>query len=200
VVKINAFEGARRIAKLFALIGVATYAIYLTSQAFGDPRITVAYEIRLPAVPPVRVDGACRGQYEEVTVYGVSIPKNRTVNVDLCFLKREFSEGRYLVPYKVDDTTKKVWGNERNSTEVSEYMARTKASFAVPKQDHEWIEKLYEARRWLTFKEEVSNSTVALGGWLLFLWLFSWATGWIVRGFLGIPRGQDRRPADDKSP
>ncbi len=33
----------------------------------------------------------------------------------------------------------------------------------------------------------------ALGG-LIFLWGFSWAVGWIVRGFMGIPKGHDRRP------
>jgi hypothetical protein len=25
------------------------------------------------------------------------------------------------------------------------------------------------------------------------LWAFTWATGWIVRGFMGIPRGSDNR-------
>ena len=30
-------------------------------------------------------------------------------------------------------------------------------------------------------------------GFLLFIWGFTWATGFIVRGFMGIPRGQDKK-------
>jgi len=34
-------------------------------------------------------------------------------------------------------------------------------------------------------------------GWLisglLFLWAFTWVTGWIVRGFMDIPKGRDHR-------
>lgn len=36
------------------------------------------------------------------------------------------------------------------------------------------------------------GALIAIGG-LVFLWGFSWAVGWIVRGFMGIPRGHDRR-------
>jgi hypothetical protein len=36
-----------------------------------------------------------------------------------------------------------------------------------------------------------------LVGGLVFLWVLSWTTGWIVRGFLGIPMGQDRKPDTD---
>jgi hypothetical protein len=30
---------------------------------------------------------------------------------------------------------------------------------------------------------------------LAVLWALTWTVGWIVRGFLGIPHGQDRKPA-----
>ena len=29
--------------------------------------------------------------------------------------------------------------------------------------------------------------------WLLVVGAFTWTTGWIVRGFMGIPRGQDQK-------
>jgi len=28
---------------------------------------------------------------------------------------------------------------------------------------------------------------------LLFLWFFAWLIGWVVRGFMGIPKGQDHK-------
>lgn len=47
------------------------------------------------------------------------------------------------------------------------------------------------------FKQAFSSygegALYATGG-LVFLWVFSWAVGWIVRGFMGIPKGHDRRP------
>ena len=37
------------------------------------------------------------------------------------------------------------------------------------------------------------NSFWAFGG-LIFIFLFCWCIGWIVRGFAGIPSGQDKKP------
>jgi hypothetical protein len=38
------------------------------------------------------------------------------------------------------------------------------------------------------------------GGGLVFIWAFTWIVGWITRGFMGIPRGQDSKPVADGSP
>ena len=39
-------------------------------------------------------------------------------------------------------------------------------------------------------------ASVVLGG-LLFILVFTWVIGWIVRGFMGIPRGQDQKNESD---
>jgi hypothetical protein len=39
---------------------------------------------------------------------------------------------------------------------------------------------------------------VLLGG-LAFIWVFTWVVGWIVRGFRGIPRGQDSKSVENDS-
>lgn len=47
-----------------------------------------------------------------------------------------------------------------------------------------------------TYQSGFDGSLVAkegLGG-LAFIWVFTWGVGWIVRGFMGIPRGQDKKP------
>jgi len=42
----------------------------------------------------------------------------------------------------------------------------------------------------------IAFASVAFGG-LLFILAFTWAIGWIVRGFMGIPRGQDQKNESD---
>ncbi len=49
----------------------------------------------------------------------------------------------------------------------------------------EWRQK-----RW----EEIGISTLQLLGGVAFIWALTWAIGWIVRGFLGIPSSQDFKP------
>lgn len=44
------------------------------------------------------------------------------------------------------------------------------------------------------FSNDIYRSAmIGLGG-LAFIWVFTWVVGWIVRGFRGIPRGQDSKP------
>jgi len=38
----------------------------------------------------------------------------------------------------------------------------------------------------------IALAGIAFGG-VLFILAFTWAIGWIVRGFMGIPRGQDKK-------
>jgi len=40
--------------------------------------------------------------------------------------------------------------------------------------------------------DPIAFASVAFGG-LLFILVFTWAIGWIVRGFMGIPRRQDKK-------
>ena len=53
-------------------------------------------------------------------------------------------------------------------------------------------EVMKTAARWEAIK---FNSLWTFGG-LAFLFIFSWCIGWIVRGFAGIPSGQDKKPDD----
>lgn len=39
---------------------------------------------------------------------------------------------------------------------------------------------------------------LVVGVGLAFLWALTWALGWIVRGFLGIPQGQDQKPMETR--
>lgn len=41
--------------------------------------------------------------------------------------------------------------------------------------------------------KEIGEYLTNLGLGLAFFWIAVWSVGWIVRGFLGIPRGADRK-------
>ncbi len=45
----------------------------------------------------------------------------------------------------------------------------------------------------LSIKSELNEFFIALVGGLVFIGCFTFATGWIVRGFMGIPRGMDQK-------
>jgi hypothetical protein len=46
----------------------------------------------------------------------------------------------------------------------------------------------------LSDKSDLIEFSIALLGGLAFIGCFTVATGWIVRGFMGIPRGSDSKP------
>lgn len=53
--------------------------------------------------------------------------------------------------------------------------------------------------RQLTAADIKQDAEFLFGGWIV-LWLLTIAIGWIVRGFLGIPWGKDRRSEDREAP
>jgi len=56
-----------------------------------------------------------------------------------------------------------------------------------------WIIK---ALNWGMQSNPIVFASVAFGG-LLFILVFTWVIGWIMRGFMGIPRGQDQKNESD---
>jgi hypothetical protein len=89
-----------------------------------------------------------------------------------------------------------LWGNEKYSTEVSNYTKRVASYFKLTKADEEWIDSKVWPARW----EKIKVGALVIVGGVAFLWVFSWGVGWIVRGFAGIPTGHDRKPEDTPPP
>jgi hypothetical protein len=88
------------------------------------------------------------------------------------------------------------WGNEKYSTEVSNYTKMIANGFRLTKADEEWVDSKLWPARW----ENIKEGLLATVAGLVFLWIFSWGVGWIVRGFAGIPTGQDMRPEVKQTP
>lgn len=84
---------------------------------------------------------------------------------------------------------------EEAEAELSQYIAQRVADFSITPAALASIEKELPRIEREAFidhvKEVLSIAAYFVGGF----WLFSFVIGWIVRGFAGIPRGQDFRPS-----
>jgi hypothetical protein len=182
--KINVFEGARRVAKLLGglwAIGCLSFAI------FAEPYSRIIYAVPSLNAPPVLVEKCFD---EDATEYvSPRTPDGRSVNVLLCFVAHTSNSGELLVPY-ADAGNGKVWMAGRYATEVSQYTKAVRQNFQL---SAEGIEAANARRRTAMF-EQWKDALLFLIGGMVAGWAFVVATGWIVRGFMGIPKGQDFRP------
>jgi len=63
-------------------------------------------------------------------------------------------------------------------------------SFKIPEADESYITRL----EWIQTLKQAGQYLLGLMASLAGFWAFTWAVGWIVRGFMGIPRGSDQKP------
>jgi len=183
---INIFEGSRRIALLAAALATVGTLFALVTY---DPYVSNTYSISHPMGAFTRMESECpsdagRHYFTAKTKLG------KEASITLCMLAMSFGKnGDRLIPYKADaDGT--VWGAASYSSEVSAYERVLEKRFSIPLGDDEMIGKEISKRYW-------ENLFQGLGYLVLGLAVFAgmvWAIGWIARGFLGVPRGMDRRP------
>lgn len=184
---LNIFEGARRIAKVGAVVVAGGTLVVLFNSS---PYISVHYFISRPDSRGVRIDiDKCQTKIDAKEWVSVRTEKGHDAHVQLCFMAMDFEGGKKFVPFRVDPKDGQVWGNERYASEVSQYTSRVRDNFRLTPEDEQWVDKEWSSKRW----EEMLEGVLWLVGGLAAFWIFTWATGWIVRGFLGIPRGQDRK-------
>ncbi|WP_397584741.1 hypothetical protein [Sphingorhabdus sp.] len=85
--------------------------------------------------------------------------------------------------------------SEEVEVDVSSYVDRRTAEFELNSEARLKIEKSLpkiERDEWLeNSKEVLSIAAYFIGGF----WIFSFVMGWVIRGFAGIPKGQDSRLA-----
>ena len=185
----NIFEGSRRLAYLAGGLAAAATLIFAATH---DPYISIDYSIAHPRASFQRLQESCptrAGQHYFTTTSA----SGRRVSIDLCLLTMPFGEkNEQLVPYRTDEKGM-VWGAASYSSEVSVYKSELEARFVLPAEDNEWLEKEVSSRYWDNWKESLRNLGIGLG---MFAISVS-AIGWIIRGFIGIPRGVDRKPSNE---
>lgn len=66
----------------------------------------------------------------------------------------------------------------------------------LPADEIKEVEERVKAQRWSDIKEAGLHLALSTALWFAFMK----AVGWIVRGFMGVPAGQDHRPARSAAP
>lgn len=235
---LNIFEGARRIAKLVAVVWVVGISSFILMQ--GAPFITGIYYISTsdrrvgPSDPPCEYLNHFR--QEEITV---KTKKGTEAYITLCFPPeiKEFlvtipSGDKYVVTSPVVATEQEVrsyvqseevsgdtleaefnrykkehsvaslsaavkkqekWRDDPIvlSWEGRAFAEHLKNTLVLSQADEEWIHGQWWAKWW----EQIRQGLLVIVAGVVLLWGLTWSIGWIVRGFLGIPRGQDHKTA-----
>ena len=186
--RINIFEGARRIALLLAVLATVT-ALIVTGT--NKPYLSVSYHVSRPDAPFNRTDEPCPTEAAR-DYFSKKSPDGNTVSINLCLLTMPFGKDhQQLVPYKIDQSGM-LWGATSYSNEVSVYEHDLESRFTFPAADAIWVDQEISGRYWKNWMHSLGFIAVGLG----IFWVLVWAIGWIVRGFAGIPLGKDRRPSD----
>lgn len=181
--RINVFEGSRRIAILVASLYALGVGVYYLGNV---PKVRIAYQIDHPGdIPKPLVNDSCT--YKDASKSQIrATPTGVKYEITLCFKPRKFESGEYI-PYKIEGDS--IWGESEFSEEVTTYTARVMADF---KSSERAIEEV-ESRVWPTRKKHFQEGLIVVLVGLGVFWIFVATVGWIVRGFLGIPRGHDSR-------
>lgn len=186
--KVNVFEGARRITLLIAVLWAIGVVVFTWNN---EPNVPLSYVIVWIGNPPIRIaEGKCKDEDLRDWKY-ITTAKSTSVRVSFCFTAHRADSGEWLIPYELDEKDpKRGWMNSKYSTQVSDYKRRVVGSFQLSTADEAWADSQW----WPERRQQVGWGVVWLiGGWVA-LWVLSFVIGWIVRGFAGIPMGKDRRP------
>lgn len=181
--KLNIFEGARRISLLIGAVWVVGWASH---AIFSEPYSRVTYSY--PGLSFHMIADECPSDAATEYLERKS-PNGKDVKIELCFLTSEANNGKMLVPY-ANAGEGMVWMGERYSTEVDQYTESVAREFQLTP---EGIDAFESIQRKALF-EQWRVAAMFLFGGLAVGWAVVAAIGWIVRGFMGIPRGQDMRP------
>lgn len=183
----NIFEGSRRIAYLVGGLATAGTLIYATTH---DPYISVDYSIAYPRASFQRMKGPCPSEAAR-HYFTTTSSSGQQVSINLCLLTMPFGKNSdQLVPYKIDEKNM-VWGATSYSIEVLGYEKELEARFVLPAEDSEWLKEEISRR----YRDNWKESLIGLGIGLVIFNGIVWALGWIARGFMGIPRGMDKKPS-----
>jgi len=205
----NIFEGARRMAMLTG--GLIAAGFLFVFAFFENPPapISVNYQVADVGQPPMRVH-ECPVDATYATKFDSK--HNRSVEVWICAphsratveqlhsaLRKLPSEKlewelltelkkRSLIPAKLER------GDAPSDREELEFFRRLEQerveSFTIPEADEGYITRL----GWMQTLKQAGQYLLGLMASLAGFWAFTWAVGWIVRGFMGIPRGSDQKP------
>jgi hypothetical protein len=182
LMKINVFEGGRRVALMLEIVWVIGCMIVFWHDT---PYIELTYETAGPSAPFVRTSKFTDSRDAQEYHGAYDLSDDKRVYVTLCFKAHPFSNGSMLVPYKLEGG--QWWGDEPSSSEVTNYTKARSEQFTLSEEARASALAEWRRQRLSRFWTYLG---VAFAGWLAIA-VVAAILGWIVRGFLGIPRGKD---------
>lgn len=169
--KANMFKAGRRIALALCVVWPAGCAVY---GIFAKPYAYLTYSVSALGATPVRAHKcALDDGSRDISIKDV---EGNPVGVRLCFKTLKAQPRRW-------------WTEASYSPEVVRQMDEFEEGFRLPPQGIAEAERMHREQHLEQWKYAAiaAVSGMALIGVLVFV------VGWVVRGVLGIPRGQDAR-------
>jgi hypothetical protein len=161
---INVFEGARRIAKLVTLLWVVGCVIYTIDDVLDLRKQNLEAQVKQSLTSKVK-ETPWQGQQPAFD------PEEYKA-----FLAKEAQQGvPDITPEDMAEYDR--WKAKKQPEDYPELPIFEKPKTAVQKT---W--------------EHIVAGLLWLFGGVVFIWTLTWAIGWIVRGFFGIPSGHDFKP------
>jgi hypothetical protein len=159
-----------------------------------EPYISYQYRIADFGADPVQSDECSIGT-DGTKYLDYKNNDGTTFHVRLCFAASRAKDGRMLVPYTERDG--QTWMNSSFSDEVLRYMdIYTSFIFKLKPADFTKAQNDYSSEK---FWFRVKGIGYVILGTVLF-WLSVSCIGWVMRGFLGIPNGSDKRSVESQAP
>lgn len=216
---VNWFEGGRRISNLCIGTVVAIGAATVLWRDDPDPVLSV----RGPTMPWFVSSETCPKKAYVRYLWDYDWG-GKNPGLRLCYLPLEDGSIPYAIaptpPEEVEKQAQEKRENERRMAKgepptltinspwfygASEYDAKVQSyvseSASSLRISHELATRLSDSLssvRWQDRKKAFNDALPWVAGICGFLWAFTLAMGWIVRGFAGIPTGQDFKPVKAK--
>lgn len=194
--KINFFEGGRRLVILAQVISVCVAVVTVVQY---KPYVQVVYEIFSPSgYYLLSKEQKCDDYKKDASETISRIAENgENINIILCFKGQEFSRTdkngnlinkEFLIPYRVDDKGM-IWGASKYSPEGSSYIEEKTKNFELPPDAYDKHNDIW----WKKKIDDIKETAKILFFTLIGFSIFSFVLGWIIRGFFGINNGSDFR-------
>lgn len=167
--RINMFKAARRAALALCVAWVGGCVAF---GFFAKPRVHLTYAIDTPEAAPVRVN-RCGPDDGSRFILAQDV-EGGDVDVTLCFKTLKAQSRRW-------------WMEASYSLDVVRQMDAFEKSFRLPPQGVAEAERLRQQRQLDEWKHAATSAAFGLAA----IGLLAVVAGWLARGVLGIPRGQD---------
>lgn len=184
--RINVFEGSRRIAVLITAIAIISSFAY---AIFTEPYVRVFAQFDVMKKTTTLVDSCAQNDSREYADRVNS--KGKTITAIVCFPAVSWNDGQIGYPYR-NQSGELFAKDSEFDLDVKSYYKAVATRIELSRD----MEDKFSKNRTQALIEQWQEMAIGLVGGLAVFWMIVVTTGWIVRGFLGIPRGLDEKPKD----